>query len=317
MAVAALQHSRSRVLAASSRVKRVKAAGPPGHGRHHLRRDLRHRRRLVHLRLHLRPGDAAVSFGRGHGPRHARPRGRARGAGRVAGARPAKPLAIGIDEYQMYLYELLGDGRLAFFRMADGSLAKEVALDRIAGAASHRGLAHASRATSWRAGTNDGRVVAAAGALPARYEDQRLVDLDIERARPRVSSRSTRRSGRCGSVSYTEYEDRKAVAALVADDEIALLVIDAEGNEQARHAPTREAGEKVTHLRLGRTDGLVAATDKGNLYHWELVPELQARRTSSTRAAQPITAAGVRPRQHLDPRRRRPGQRHCAGSGCG
>jgi hypothetical protein len=34
-----------------------------------------------------------------------------------------KPLVIGTDEYQMYLYELLPDGRFVFFRLADGSIA--------------------------------------------------------------------------------------------------------------------------------------------------------------------------------------------------
>ena len=191
-------------------------------------------------------------------------------AAAVAG--PARPLAIGIDEYQMYLYELLGDGRLAFFKMADGSLAREVALERVAGTA----ITAASRTLTGdfvAAGTNDGRVSLQQVRFVPRYEDQKLVDLDISvRDRGLVAIDPAHRPIR--ELSYTEYEDRKAVAALVADDEIALLVIDAEGNEK-RDTLRTEAGEKVTHLRLGRTDGLVAATDKGNLYHWLLVPEIK------------------------------------------
>src|SRR5688572_13242767 len=40
----------------------------------------------------------------------------------AAGAMPtaaAKPLLIGVDEYQMYIYQLLSDGRLALFRTKD------------------------------------------------------------------------------------------------------------------------------------------------------------------------------------------------------
>ena len=33
-----------------------------------------------------------------------------------------KPLAIGIDEYQMYFYEVLADGRTAFFKTSDRTL---------------------------------------------------------------------------------------------------------------------------------------------------------------------------------------------------
>src|SRR5207247_4365819 len=62
-------------------------------------------------------------------------------------------------------------------------------------------------------------------------------------------------------------------AALVSDDEIALYRTSEEGTEQ-RDTLKTESGEKVTHLRLGRTDSLVAATERGNLYHWQLTPEL-------------------------------------------
>jgi len=194
----------------------------------------------------------------------------ARAAATIAG--PAKPLAIGIDEYQIYLYELLGDGRLAFFKMADGSLAKELALEPVAGAV----ITAASRTLTGdfvAAGTSDGRVSLQQVRFVPRYEDQKLVDLDISvRDRGLIAIDPAHRPIR--ELSYTEYEERKAVAALVADDEIALLVIDAEGNEK-RDTLRTEAGEKVTHLRLGRTEGLVAATDKGNLYHWLLVPEIK------------------------------------------
>ena len=43
----------------------------------------------------------------------------------AAAPAPSVPRAFGMDEYQMYVYELLGDGRLAFFKTTDGSFARE------------------------------------------------------------------------------------------------------------------------------------------------------------------------------------------------
>src|SRR4029450_1330701 len=38
---------------------------------------------------------------------------------------PAVPLEVGSDEYQLYVYELLDDGRVAFFKGSDGSFARD------------------------------------------------------------------------------------------------------------------------------------------------------------------------------------------------
>ena len=54
----------------------------------------------------------------------------------------AKPLVIGIDEYQMYFYEVLGDGRTVFFKAADGSFAKQLSPASMAGRR-HRGAPEA------------------------------------------------------------------------------------------------------------------------------------------------------------------------------
>src|SRR6187397_636911 len=50
------------------------------------------------------------------------------------GAAVQKPLAIGVDEYQRYLYEVRPDARIVFRRIPDGTVAHEFPLTAIAGA---------------------------------------------------------------------------------------------------------------------------------------------------------------------------------------
>src|SRR5262245_52260262 len=98
----------------------------------------------------------------------------------VAGAATAgPPLVVGVDEYQMYLYELLPDGRLVFFKTQDGSRAKEFAVTSLGGSA----VTVASRSLMGdflAAGTADGRVALQQVRVLPKYEQQRLVDLDVE-----------------------------------------------------------------------------------------------------------------------------------------
>ena len=203
------------------------------------------------------------------------------GSGSPSGATlpEGRALVIGIDEYQRYLYELLPDARIAVHRMSDGSLLREFPLSSIAGAE----VTAASRSLVGDflgAGTGDGRVALAQVRFRPRYEEQKLVDLDVEiRDRGLLEVDAARRPVR--EVSYDEHDGRKAVAALVADDEVAVVRIDEEGNE-ARKTLQTEAGDRITHVRLGRTETLVAATEKGILYHWQLVPEVRLTDTVHT-----------------------------------
>src|SRR5262245_8804286 len=47
---------------------------------------------------------------------------------------PATPLAFGVDEYQMYLYELMPDARFVFYRTNGGTVAREVPVAGLEGA---------------------------------------------------------------------------------------------------------------------------------------------------------------------------------------
>ncbi len=197
-----------------------------------------------------------------------------------------KPLVLGIDEYQMYFYEVLADGRTVFFKAADGSFMKQVPPTSITGAT----LTSASRSLEGEfiaLGTSDGRVTLQQVRVLPKYEDQKLVDLEMSVAdRGLVALDPAGRSLR--EVAYDEKDGRKVVAAVVGDDEVLVYRTDDEGAEHRATLKTND-GEKVTRVRLGRSETLIAATEKGNLYHWELTPDTRLTEVAHV-SAEPITA---------------------------
>jgi phosphate transport system permease protein len=206
-------------------------------------------------------------------------------AAAAAPAELAKPLVIGIDEYQMYFYEVLADGRTAFFR-ADGSFARQFPPTSIGDARvtiASRSLLHDFVAV----GTGDGRVSLQQVRFVPQYEEQKLRDLDISvRDRGVVALDPAGRPVR--EVAYEETDGRKLVAGVVAADEIAVYRTDDEGAEHRATLRTN-GGERVTRVRIGRSETLLASTDEGNLYHWELTPEVRLTEVAHV-SAQPITA---------------------------
>jgi phosphate transport system permease protein len=186
----------------------------------------------------------------------------------------------------MYLYELLPDGRFVFFRMADGALARQYAVEGLAGAA----ITAASRSTAGDyigIGTSDGRVLLRQVRFRPVYEEQTLVDLETEiRDRGRFTLDPEGRPVR--EVVYTESDGRRTGAGFVVPHEIVVVRTD---DEDAEHTALLRAadGEEFTHVRLGRADTVVASSDAGHLYHWDLLPE--TRLTEVARVAErPITA---------------------------
>jgi phosphate transport system permease protein len=201
-------------------------------------------------------------------------------------AAPATPLATGVDEYQLYLYQLRSDGRLAFFRMRDGAFAFERPVPGVSGAtlvAGARTLTHDLVAVA----TTDGKVTLMQVAFQPRYEAQKLVDLDVA-----VEDRGLvdLQAGGQGVRHLSYAEDAaggKALAALLADGSIATWRESGESEERARLRP--EPGESVLQVRLGRTERLIAGTDRGRVYHWDLAAG--ARLTSiSPVGTTPVTA---------------------------
>jgi phosphate transport system permease protein len=198
---------------------------------------------------------------------------------------PGKPLVIGIDEYQRYFYEVLADGRTVFFR-TDGSLARQFPPTSI-------GEARVTTASRSLLGdfvavaTADGRASLQQVRFVPKYEDQKLEDLEISvRDRGVVVLDAAGRP--VSEVAYDEAEGRKLVAGVVDEDEIAVVRFDDEGAEHRASLETR-GGERITRVRIGRSETIVAATEKGNLYHWELTPEVRLTEVAHV-SSEPITA---------------------------
>jgi len=211
----------------------------------------------------------------------------ARGSFRGSLELSEKPLAIGSDEYQLYVYAVVDPGRVVFLRASDGSVAKEVPLAAVAGApvtAAARTLLGDGLAV----GTADGRVSLHQVRFRPRYEEERLVDLDIEvRDRGVLELDGARRPVR--DLAYAESDGRRTVAALVGENEILVLRSEEEASER-RHRLEVESGERLNHVRLGRGgDTLVAAGERGNLHYWELATEPRLTGIAAV-AGTPITA---------------------------
>jgi phosphate transport system permease protein len=184
---------------------------------------------------------------------------------------PGRPLVMGTDEYQMYFWEVLGDGRVAFWN-AGGAFAQQFPAPALGEAR----VTTASRSLLGNyvaIGTDDGRVALQQVRFRPKYEEQKLVDLEIEvRDRGSVQLDPTRRPIR--QVVYEEQDGRKTVLGVAGDDEVLVYRTDDEGGEHVAALKTRD-GERVTHVRIGRSATMIAATDRGQLYHWELLPELR------------------------------------------
>jgi len=213
----------------------------------------------------------------------------------AADAAHTAPLAVGVDEYQRYLYDVTPDARVLFFRVQDGALHREMPIAGLAGAT----VTTASRSLQGdlvAAGTADGRVALLQVRFRPVFEEQKLKDLEMElRDRGLVEVDPLKRPVR--DVSYEETpEGEKTVAALVADDEIVLVRVEAPPDGEAEPAPApsletlRTKGEAVTRVRLGRAGTLAAATASGVLYHWEIASGT-AQLTDTTKVSEaPLTA---------------------------
>jgi phosphate transport system permease protein len=191
---------------------------------------------------------------------------------RAASAEAPALEAFGVDEYRKYLYTVEPDARVVFHLVDTGATAREMPIASLAGAtvtATSRSLMGHFVA----AATGDGRVALLQVRFTPQYENQELVDLTTDvRERGLVELDPARRPIRL--VSYAEQEGQTFVAGAVGDDEIALWWTDAGGADH-RETVTVTAPQAVTHVRIGRNGAVIAGTDRGRVYHWDLVPELQ------------------------------------------
>ena len=196
-------------------------------------------------------------------------------------------LALGVDEYQKYLYVVRGDARVEVHRLDDGAWSKGFALPGIEGAT----VMSASRSLHGdhvAAATADGRVALAHVAFQPRYENQRLADLDVTlEDKGTITLDDARRPIRQVD-SIVGESGARTVAAVVGDDEIALSMADDAGVER-RETLRLASGERITAIALGSVDTLIAGTDRGQVYHWTLADAPRLTSVSPV-GSSPVTA---------------------------
>lgn len=180
--------------------------------------------------------------------------------------------AVGVDEYQKYVFTVEPAGTVVFHRVDTGAHASESAVPGL-GAATVTSSSKSVVGHFVAAGLSDGRASLMQVHYVPQYDGQTLKDVTIEvRERAIVTLDAAARPIR--QISYIEQDDQKFVAGLMADDELRYWWTDADGAEHRAELRV-DAGQRITHVRVGRSGSLLAGTDKGRVYHWELTPQPQ------------------------------------------
>ena len=137
------------------------------------------------------------------------------------------------------------------------------------------------------AGLSDGRAALMQVMYRPQYEGEKLNDLTVEvRERGVIALDDQRRPIR--QVSYIEQDAQRFVAGLAGDSALALWWTDGDGAEH-RAALMSGGTDRITHVRLGRNGSVLAGTDRGRVYHWELGDEPRLTDVSRVSDA-PVTA---------------------------
>jgi len=195
--------------------------------------------------------------------------------------------AVGVDEYQKYLYTVEPSGFVAFYRLDGGQKATQSPVPGL-GAAAVTSSSRSVVGHFMAAGLSDGRVSLVQVFFRPQYKGQVLESLLMEvRERDVITLDPAGRPVR--QVSYIEQDAQRFVAGLVSDDEVTYWWIDEEG-EQHRAALRPQPPHRITHVRIGRNGSLLAGTDHGAVYHWELTEGAPTLTDVSQVSASEITA---------------------------
>jgi phosphate transport system permease protein len=200
-----------------------------------------------------------------------------------AGDAAASFRAVGVDEYNKYLYTVEPAGRLAFFRVASGERAFEIAVPGVEQAA----VTSSSRTVTGHhvaAGLSDGRASLMQVQYEPQYEGTTLADLKVTVVSGAVVVVDPQKRP-LRQISYVDQDGQRYVAALVGDTEIAYAWNDGSAD---RHA-TLQTPHRIRQLRIGRNGSLLAGTDAGVVYHWEIGETAQLTDASPV-SQTPITA---------------------------
>ncbi len=201
----------------------------------------------------------------------------------VGAARPAASAGTGADELGRYVYDVTDAGVVSVFNSAGGARVKDfksAALGASAVTAASRSLMGDFVAL----GTSDGRAVLLQVNFSPVFDAGVLKDVTIAVAeRGVVTLDESRRA--IQRISYLEEGDDKIVAGQVGDADISVSWTEG-GNEKKELV--RVGNGRFTSLAVGRTGALIAGTDHGEVFHWELGDA--ARLTDISPIGAPVTA---------------------------
>jgi phosphate transport system permease protein len=183
---------------------------------------------------------------------------------------------LGVDEYRQFLFAVEPDGRVVFYPRGKGD---ELSRERRVGEAFgiqvpglEPGTPIVSSSASLlghhlAAGTADGRVALMQVRYAPRYTDGRFdgIDVTVSPDHDAVLLDPARRPVR--QVAY-EHRDGQAYLAGLLDDGTVAIWQGGEGGDERRAGVRVAAGQRVTHVRVGNGGVTVAATDAGRLYRW-------------------------------------------------
>ena len=180
---------------------------------------------------------------------------------------------VGVDEYRKYLFTVEPDARVVFYRARTGRASRSEFPFPGLGAgtrvtSSSRSLA---RTTSSRRALSDGRVALVQVLFTPQYESQTLSGLDVRRARPRPRRRSIAAQRPVRQVSYIE-QDGAAVRRRPSSATTRSRTGGRTRTAASIARTLRVAGRPAssTHVRVGRNGAIMAGTDRGRVYHWDL-----------------------------------------------
>ena len=196
--------------------------------------------------------------------------------------------AFGSDETRRYVYIVEPAGQLAFFTSTTGARVFDKPVLSLAGAA----VTASSRSLEGdyvALGTGDGRVGLVQVQFTPVFENGVLRDITVQTSERGIvvidpSARPVHR------VAYLEHDDRKFVAALLSDTDLALWWTDSAGTAQQTLVQPQN-GDVFTAIAVGRTGTAIAGTQQGTVYHWDLGDSAVQTDVVSVRRS-PITALG-------------------------
>ena len=127
------------------------------------------------------------------------------------------------------------------------------------------------------AGLSDGRVSLMQVRFVPHYEGETLKDVTIEvRPQATIVARSRRAAGHARSRTSSR-TGRSSSPASSPTTRLRYWWTDARGRRATRAAP-RASQDRITHVRIGRNGALLAGTDAGLVYHWEMRRAARAHR---------------------------------------